>query len=76
MKVASSISPRRPVAHMSGFPELGLRRLRLFRTFTHDFKAKLEEELSGGERHRLTQLLARADDALEGPHQPEWWLAP
>jgi DNA-binding MarR family transcriptional regulator len=56
--------------------ELGLRRLRLFRTFTHDFKAKLEEELSGGERHRLTQLLARADDALEAPHQPEWWLAP
>jgi DNA-binding MarR family transcriptional regulator len=56
--------------------ELGLRRLRLFRTFTHDLKEKLEEELSDGERHRLTQLLGRADGALPTPHQPEWWLAP
>lgn len=56
--------------------ELGLRRLRLFRKFTLDLKLKLEEELSGGERRRLTQLLGRADDALEAPAQPEWWLAP
>jgi DNA-binding MarR family transcriptional regulator len=56
--------------------DLGLRRLQLFRTFTRDFRVKLEEELSSGERHRLTQLLGRADDALEAPHQPEWWLAP
>ena len=47
--------------------ELGLRRLRLLRRFTHDFNVKLEEELSGGELHRLTQLLGRADDALETP---------
>jgi DNA-binding MarR family transcriptional regulator len=56
--------------------ELGCRRLRLFRKFTHDLKLKLEDELSGGERRRLTQLLGRADDALEAPAQPEWWLAP
>jgi DNA-binding MarR family transcriptional regulator len=56
--------------------ELGLQRLRLFRRFTHDFKVKLEEELTDGERHRLTQLLDRGDDALRSPHQPEWWLAP
>lgn len=56
--------------------ELGLRRLRLFRGFTHDFKASLEEQLSDGERHLLTQLLRRADRALETPRQPEWWLAP
>jgi DNA-binding MarR family transcriptional regulator len=56
--------------------ELGLRHLGLFRKFTLDFKVKLEEELTDGERHRLTQLLAKADDALQSPHQPEWWLAP
>ena len=56
--------------------EVGLRRLRLFRKFTHDLKERLEEELSDGERHRLTQLLAKADGALRTPHQPEWWLAP
>jgi len=56
--------------------ELGLRRLRLFRKFTHDFNVKLEEELSDGERHRLTQLLGRADEALQAPFLPEWWLAP
>jgi DNA-binding MarR family transcriptional regulator len=56
--------------------ELGLRRLRLFRKFTYDFNVKLEEELTDGERHRLTQLLERADEALPTPHQPEWWLAP
>jgi DNA-binding MarR family transcriptional regulator len=56
--------------------ELGFRRLRLFRKYTHDFKVKLEEELSARERHRLTLLLARADDALQPPRQPEWWFAP
>jgi DNA-binding MarR family transcriptional regulator len=55
---------------------LGLRRLSLFRKFTQDPKVKLEEELSDGERHRLTQLLGRVDHALEGPRQPEWRLAP
>ena len=59
-----------------GPSELGLQRLRLFRRFTSDFKVKLEQVLTDGERHRLTQLLARVDDALESPHQPEWWLAP
>jgi DNA-binding MarR family transcriptional regulator len=39
-------------------------------------KGELEEELSDGERHRLTQLLGRVDHALEGPRQPEWRLAP
>jgi len=56
--------------------ELGIRRLRLFRKFTRDFKVKLEEELADGERHRLTLLLGRADGALDTPVQPEWWLAP
>ena len=56
--------------------KLGHRRLGLFRKFTHDFKVKLEEELSDGERHRLTLLLGRAEDALQPPRQPEWWLAP
>lgn len=56
--------------------ELGHRRLGLFRKFTHDFKVKLEEELSDGERHRLTLLLGRAEDALQPPRQPEWRLAP
>lgn len=55
--------------------ELGYQRLRLFRTFTHDCKARLEEQLSEGERHLLTELLRRADEALEAPRQPEWWLA-
>jgi hypothetical protein len=55
---------------------LGFRHLRLFRKFTQDLKVKLEEELSDGERHRLTQLLGRVDHALETPRQPEWWLAP
>jgi DNA-binding MarR family transcriptional regulator len=56
--------------------ELGDRRLRLFRKYTHDFKVKLEEQLTDGERHRLTQLLDRADGVLLPPRQPEWWLAP
>jgi DNA-binding MarR family transcriptional regulator len=58
--------------------ELGLRRLRLLRGFTCDLKARLEEQLSDGERHRLTELIGRADGALEKPKpgQPEWWLAP
>lgn len=47
--------------------DLGLRRLQLFRTFTRDFKVKLEEELSSGKRHRLTQLLGLADDGSGGP---------
>jgi hypothetical protein len=48
------------------------------RGFTRDLKARLEEQLSDGERHRLTELIGRADDALEKPKpgQPEWWLAP
>ena len=50
---------------------LGFRRLHLFRKYTHDFKVKLEEELSDGERHRLTRLLDRADYALQPPRQPE-----
>jgi len=54
----------------------GLRRLELCREFTHDFKAGIEGVLTGGERHRLTRLLARADRVLESPRQPEWWLAP
>jgi DNA-binding MarR family transcriptional regulator len=56
--------------------ELGLRRLRLCREFTQDFRINLEKELSDGERHRLTLLLDRADGVLQTPHQPEWWLAP
>ena len=58
--------------------ELGLRRLRLLRGFTRDLKVRLEEQLNDGERHRLTELIRRADDALEKPKpdQPEWWLAP
>jgi DNA-binding MarR family transcriptional regulator len=56
--------------------ELGLRRLRLFRRFTHDSKVELEAELTGGERYQLTQLLARANDALKAPSGREWWLAP
>ena len=47
--------------------ELGLRRLRLFRRFTHDSKAELEAELTGGERYQLTQLPARANDARKCP---------
>ena len=58
--------------------ELGLRRLRLYRNYTHDFKRKLEERLTDGERHRLVVLLGSADEALAEtpPRQPEWWLAP
>lgn len=55
---------------------IGLRRLELCRKFTHDHKAAIEERLTGGERHRLTRLLGRADPALESPRRPEWWLAP
>jgi DNA-binding MarR family transcriptional regulator len=55
---------------------IGLRRLDLCRRFTHDLKAGIEERLTGGERHRLTKLLSRADRLLESPRQPEWWLAP
>ena len=54
----------------------GLRRLELCRRFTHDFKSGIEGVLSGGERHRLTMLLDRADRVLESPRQPEWWLVP
>jgi DNA-binding MarR family transcriptional regulator len=56
--------------------ELGLRRLRLFRRFTHDSKVELEDELTSGERYQLTQLLARAGGALKAPSGREWWLAP
>jgi DNA-binding MarR family transcriptional regulator len=56
--------------------ELGLRRLRLSRRFTHGSKAELEAELTGGERYQLTQLLARANDALQARSGREWWLAP
>ena len=55
---------------------LGLRRVRLFRRNTDDLKAGIEQELSGGERHRLTRLLDRADRVLATPRRPEWWLAP
>ena len=44
--------------------------------FRQDFKATLEEQLSDAERDRLTELLGRADEALETPREPEWWLAP
>jgi DNA-binding MarR family transcriptional regulator len=55
---------------------VGLRRLQLFRRYTDDLKTGIEQELSGGERHRLTRLLARADGVLATPRRPEWWLAP
>ena len=55
---------------------VGLRRVELFRRYTEDLKAGIEQELSGGERHRLTRLLDRADHVLSTPRQPEWWLAP
>lgn len=54
--------------------DLARRRLQLARNFTEDFKTKLEENLSHGERHQLTRLLHRADLALDPPRQPEWWL--
>jgi hypothetical protein len=50
--------------------------LNLCRTFTADFKTELEEELTHGERHRLTILLRKADRALQLIRPPEWWLAP
>ena len=56
--------------------KVGLRRLELAREFTRDFKAGIERDLSGAERHRVTTLLDRADRVLEPPRQPEWWLAP
>jgi DNA-binding MarR family transcriptional regulator len=55
---------------------LGLRRLELCRRFTEELKAGIEQELSGGERHRITLLLGRAARGLRTPRQPEWWLAP
>jgi DNA-binding MarR family transcriptional regulator len=55
---------------------VGLRRLRLFRRSTQDFKVAIEATLSGGERHRLTKLLERADRLLQAPRRPEWWLVP
>jgi DNA-binding MarR family transcriptional regulator len=53
---------------------LGPRRLELSRTFTDDLKVQLEADLSTGERHRLTQLLRRADRSIQPARQPEWWL--
>lgn len=44
--------------------------------FASGWEFKLEEQLNDGERHRLTQLLDRADAALQPPRQPAWWLAP
>jgi len=55
---------------------VGRRRLRHFRHSTDDFKAGIEAALSGGERHRLTTFLDRADRVVETPRRPEWWLAP
>jgi DNA-binding MarR family transcriptional regulator len=55
---------------------VGLRRLPLFRRYTDDLKAGIEQALTGGERHRLIRLLERADRVLATPRQPEWWLAP
>lgn len=55
---------------------VGLRRMELFRRYTDDLRTGIEQELTGGERHRLTGLLARADRVLATPRQPEWWLAP
>lgn len=54
---------------------IGMRRLELFRKFTHDLKAGIERELSGAERHRITALLDRANRTLDPPRQPEWWLS-
>jgi DNA-binding MarR family transcriptional regulator len=56
--------------------ELGVKRLRLFRAFTADFKSNIEEQLTDGQRHRIVELLQRADRALDPPRQPEWWLEP
>ena len=55
---------------------LGLRRLELCRRFTEDLTASIEQELSDGERHRITLLLGRAARGVGSPRQPEWWLAP
>ena len=55
---------------------VGLRRLEHFRRNTDDLKSGIEQELTGGERHRLTRLLERADRVLPAPRQPEWWLEP
>jgi DNA-binding MarR family transcriptional regulator len=55
---------------------VGLRRLSLFRRYTDDLRAGIEQALSGGERHRLIRLLDQADRVLATPRQPEWWLAP
>jgi DNA-binding MarR family transcriptional regulator len=55
---------------------VGLRRLPLFRRYTDELKAGIEQALTGGERHRLIRLLERADRVLATPRQPEWWLAP
>jgi hypothetical protein len=46
--------------------ELGVRRLRSFRTFAHDLKLKLEEELSGGERRRITATLGKGGRRSRG----------
>jgi DNA-binding MarR family transcriptional regulator len=56
--------------------ELGVKRLRLFRKFTADFKSDLERRLTHGQRHRVVQLLEKADRAMGPPRQPEWWLEP
>jgi hypothetical protein len=48
----------------------------LCRKFTADFKQQLERDLTHGERHRITRLLAKADRGSRPPRSPEWWLSP
>jgi DNA-binding MarR family transcriptional regulator len=67
---------REPRCVYAKLSTIGRRRLELCRRFTLDLKAGIEERLTGGERHRLTRLLGRADPVLESPRRPEWWLAP
>lgn len=55
--------------------QLGRRRLTHCRRSTVDFKTQIEDALTGGQRHRLTVLLEKADRALQTPRAPEWWLA-
>jgi DNA-binding MarR family transcriptional regulator len=66
---------REPHASYVMMTDVGRRRLRRFRGATHPLPEALEAAFTPGQRAGLIKTLRTAENSLDSPKEPLWWLS-